>query len=334
MPARMDERQVTRSVLARASLLDSNMNSAFNSKLHTGAMSIPMQFQAYEIRMAEAMYGNALTRGEKARLFAANSALYGLRGGYFAVLGLPVGDWLVRKLQDSGYMPGENGLIDVIVHGFPSWAMAMITGDWTDFSKWGNRGIDTIDSVFENDKSLAQIASGLVGNTMVNAWENSTGLRRDLWSMMKGDGQFELTGDDIIQTFKTLSLVTDIDKSWLAFQTGKLYTRNGTKVTDIDKFQSVLMTITGLEPLKGKDIWARQQSIKENEENFRKLERQYAVEYERALRDGDNDYVAGYDLHMKQAGGILHLLPPTIWKQTHWMKQRNDPASYQRSMSK
>jgi hypothetical protein len=170
---------------------------------------------------------------------------------------------------------------------------------------------------------------------------------------MKGDGQFELTGDDIIQTFKTLSLVTDIDKSWLAFQTGKLYTRNGTKVTDIDKFQSVLMTITGLEPLKGKDIWARQQSIKENEENFRKLERQYAVEYERALRDGDNDYVAGYDLHMKQAGGILHLLPPTIWKQTqnsasrdagydleqrvnekYWMKQRNDPASYQRSMSK
>jgi hypothetical protein len=114
--------------------------------------------------------------------------------------------------------------------------------------------------------------------------------------------------------------------------------------------QAVIALITGVEPLKGKDIWAKQESIKEMDNNIRKAQQQYSIEYARALRDGDNNDPSGYDFHMKQATAILQtLIPPTEWSQTlksasrsvgfdleqrvnekEFMKQKNNPEMFQR----
>lgn len=325
LPAQMLERQTQRSILQRASLLDSNMTSAMSSKAHTGLASIPMQFESYEMRMTEAMFGKQLTREQKMRLFAWNSAMYGIRGGYFAALGLPVGDYMYRKLQDNGYVPGSNGLIDIVANGFPSWAMAYLSGftnengekTWIDFSKWGNRGIDAIDKVFSEDKSLIENVMGVTGNVFSNTLEGSWGLRRDIWDTMTGGDKFKINTQDVLQTFKALSAVNDINKTWLALQTGKWFTRNETYITDISAAQAVLSSLTGLEPLTGKNVWAKQESIKQNAANLKAAQREYEMEIQRAARDISNKDHSNYEFHMKQARGIMEVyIPQEYWKQT------------------
>src|SRR5206468_4246499 len=137
-------------MLKRAALLDHNMSSAFNTKVHTGAFSIPMQFQAYDLRLSSMMTGKQLTPEEKARLFTVSAMLYGAVGGGATTVGFPIANYLSKKAEsEAGYIPGDNAMADLAMAGVPSVLIKYLTGkgDYSKgtlyiISKWGNKGID------------------------------------------------------------------------------------------------------------------------------------------------------------------------------------------------
>jgi len=276
-PTAILDRQAAGTILQRASVLDNNMSSAMSSKLHTGAASIPFQFAAYDLRMAESMFGKQLTGQEKARMFAGMSAMYGLRGGYFALLGLPLGAYTIRKLQESGYVSGTNAMLDWIVNGGISWAFSYLYSDsaengkrqFPDLSKFGNKGLDPVDKFFDSDVGMTEIMGGVVGNEFMQIMNNSRGFMHGMWSMVSGGDEFKASSQDVLQVFRALALIDDIDRTYLAIKFHQLYSRNDQPITDMGMGQAFIMGLTGVKPTTASDTWYKETSIKSLEKTLR-----------------------------------------------------------------
>jgi hypothetical protein len=323
-PGGVIDRILSDAMLGRASLLDANMSSAFNSKLNKGLLSIPFQFESYDQRMMELMWGKQLTRQEKMSLFASSSVMFGLRGGFYGALGLPIANYVLGKTETAlGYVPNENPLADLVVNGFPSWMFAMLSGftdsdgkkTWVDFSKWGNRGVQAIEDFIDTEKSMADFALGAFGGTFGQAWQNTWGMRKAFTDSLKPDG-YKLTSSDVLQAFKTLSLVSDINKAYLAFQTGKLLTRNDTYVTDIGPIMATIQGLTGLSPIASSDVWIKQKQLTAQDKDVKEMQHHVSQEIMRSAMAGDQNDPMTATVHLRNARAMLEYIPVEKWNQT------------------
>jgi hypothetical protein len=312
-------------MLPRASLLDANMSTAMNTKLNKGPLSIPFQFGTFDKNMTELMWGKQLTPREKIALFAGSGVAFGLRGGFYAALGLPVANYVLGKTETAlGYVPGENPLADIAVNGFPSWMVAMFSGfadsegkkTWVDFSRWGSKGIQSLENFIDQDSSMLKIATGAAGSILADAWQNTYGLRKSFVDMFDKDG-YQITSSDVWQAFKTLSVVSDIDKAWLAFQTGKSFTKHGAYVTDIGPVMTMIQAITGLSPTESSDVWIKQKQLSANDESIKATQRIIAQEVMRSYLAEDQGNRSESERHLHNAGVLRDAyIPPEKWTQT------------------
>jgi hypothetical protein len=327
-PGGVIDRGLRDAMLGRASLLDANMSTAFNTRLNKGLFSIPFQFGTYDKNMTELMWGKQLTPREKLALFTSSSVMFGLRGGFYASLGFPLANYVLGKTETAaGYVPGENHMADMAVNGFPSWMFAMLSGftdehgrkTWVDFSKWGNKGIQSLEDFVDSDKSMAQLALGAAGGVFGQAWDNTWGMRKAFVDAFK-EGGYRITSQDVFQAFKTLSAVSDINKTWLAFQTGKMFTRNDTYVTDVGPVMAAIQGITGLNPIQSSDVWIKQKQLSANDESIKQTQRQIYQEIMRAALAGDQGDKDTHDVHIKNAGVMLRTYIP-VEKQNQTIRE-------------
>jgi hypothetical protein len=119
----------TRKILERADLLYTNMSKASNSTLHSGILSIPAQFYAYQLRLMELFMGKRLTDIERARLLGTFALVYGVPAA-FGVSGLPLGDWIRKWAQEDGYVVGDNYINTLLTEGLPSLLGGLATGNY------------------------------------------------------------------------------------------------------------------------------------------------------------------------------------------------------------
>lgn len=315
-PGKAIDRAGIDQIKRRASILDTNMSSAMSSSLHTGAMSIPMQFQAYGLRMMEQFFGKDLSRQEKAQLFLMTTLLWGLRGG--ALTGMGVGSsFLLQWAYENGYAEGKNTWVDFALNGLPSLIGALITGkgdphkgDWYNFGKLGNaNGIDPLEKIFQSDNvhgTVLGLLGGPSGSMLSDLWNRTYGLR-----MSMTDPRFHATSADALAVLRTFTFMSKGWQAWMAHKTGAWYTKNENMVaSDITSSQELMALLVGVQPTRWGDAFYKQKSISDEEKHIRETVKQFGIEIARgAMADKDKD-PGNRDVHFKNARVLFEMIPP------------------------
>lgn len=315
-PGKAIDRAGIDQIKRRASILDTNMSSAMSSNLHTGWMSIPMQFQAYSLRMAEQFFGKDLSRQEKAQLFGMTWLLWGVRGGAVTATGLG-SSFLLQWAYENGYAEGKNTWVDFAINGLPSLIGAFITGggdphkgDWYNFGKLGNAtGIDPLEKIFQSDNvhgTVLGILGGPSGSMLSDLWNRTYGLR-----MSMTDPRFHATSADALAVLRTFTFMSKGWQAWMAQKTGAWYTKNENMVaSDITSSQELMALLVGVQPTRWGDAFYKQKSISDEEKHIRETVKQFGIEIARgAMADKDKD-PGNRDVHFKNARVLFEMIPP------------------------
>ncbi len=256
--------------LDRATLLDHNMSRASNSLLHSGIMSTPGQFFAYDLRLSEIMWGKRIAPIDKARLFATSALMYGIPLGGLGLSGVPLYKYVRKQMESQhGYVVGDNAFVSIAMEGLPSMMLASISshagldpskGNWYDFSKFGAKGADYLDDL-NSDITFWKILGGASASVFNAAVKNTSNLR---WSLI--DPNFKFRPEDITDAFKTVSSYDQAWKFKQAYNTGKWLSNNG-QVTDdsVSAWDAGFMAITGMQHVEYLDQYIKSEQIKDQE---------------------------------------------------------------------
>lgn len=330
-PTRQDLATITQ----RASLLDHNMSRASSSPLHTGLMSIPAQFFAYDIRLSEMMLGNRLTVAEKTRMLLISSLLYGVPAGAAGYYLLPAADYIRKKAESKwGYSVGENIAASFLMEGGLSLMFAHMTGNgdahkgtWYDFSRFGTKGLDTINNFFDHDKTIWDIVGGAPESFLSNTWAKSSNFRSFAYHFMIGNtAAFPFETSDILDIASEVSSVSDISTAWVALKTGNFLSKNGSLLKkDTPAAEALLHLVTGLRD-QGISAYSLQQAMSEDKENEKKITTMIIQNMRRgADADVDNDR-NNASKYFTRANTLMQMfIPYEKWSSTSKIAFDNTP---------
>jgi hypothetical protein len=307
-------REDRESILNRAGDLDHNMSRASSSILHTGVASVPAQFFAYDMRLTELMTGKRLTPGEKARLFGVSSLLYGVPIGGLGLWSYPAGDIIRKKALDLGYVVGDNQLQSFFMEGLPAMIMASITGgydpkagNWYNFSKFGAKGLDVLNDMFDGNKTLMDILGGAPYSMLTNTWQGTSGLRTWFGSFLRNDNRvFPIKPADFIDPFKEVAAVSDTRKMIAAVNTGRWISKNETYLSDTSIPNAIFQVLSGLNMQENVDVRSKKETMDERKKMQTEGLSNFLREFHRSLEAFANkDTQQGQDFYNRAQAYLI-----------------------------
>lgn len=279
-------------ILERADILYTNMSRASSSSLHTGILSIPTQFLAYQLRLTELFLGKRLTQQEKMRLFGTYSVMYGVPTA-FGVTGFPLADYIRKWNQEGGGVIGDKWYDDVFSRGVPSLILALATGKG-DYQK-GNQyniseryGPQGFGDFFRSDESFWKIISGPAGQTIYDSIAGLDGFTKVMKAKLSGQDA-DLKIEDFIEPFQAISSVNSARRLWLALNTGQWMSKKEVYQTDASRSNAIFMTLTGLSPQAISDVYTMKWTRDQEKDTHRAAEAYFTKELQRALRTAKTD---------------------------------------------
>lgn len=298
-------------ILDRADLLNTNMSRASASVLNHGALSIPMQFYTYQIRMAELFFSNRLgdtlaaRTAARGRILAVYSGLYGIPVG-LGVTGAPIVDMWRKEALDRGYNVGENWWSSLTNEGIPSYLLGKATGNFYNVGdRYGLQGLRL--NGLLSDGSFLKTLTGAAGAKFTDMYSAGMPFFRSIKAMLGLGDPYPLTDTMILDAFRTLSSGNHLTQYILALnyglwfsKDGGLLERNKVSVTD-----ATFRYISGLQLQNTEDQHRMTESISEREELQKKGLKEFIKLWHRAIdarRQGDQ---TNADAHEAQANNIL-----------------------------
>lgn len=273
-----------------------------------------MQFLTYQVRSAELFFGKRLggTTQERvlarARLLGLYGAMYGIPGA-IGVTGWPFGDSIRQYAVNNGYVPGDSQISDLVMNGYVSWQLAMISGNF-DYQKgnqydvqgrYGNQGLSFLKESLRSDKTMWQLLGGAgvdtfsstLGHVIDPFWQ----FARQIVSDDAEGNVFKITPAHFSAMFSEIASVDAATRMIYAMNTGKWMSKNGQYIEDVTGRDALFRTITGLKSQDQNDIWALK-NIKDAEMKAQKAaEKEITKDYRRgldALRDNNEDQAQTY----------------------------------------
>lgn len=332
-------RQASELIRARAGLLDHNMNRGANSIIHTGtglvggAKAVAFQFAAYNLRLAEMMFGKRLTVGEKARMFAFNSLMYGVPSGTLGLSGIPGVNW-IREQAINGeirvpftnikmpthwqYIPGNDAISSTALEGGLAALTHYILADpkdtssknWYNFTKWGpGKGLEQVENALSADKNFWDVMGGASYSKLKDIVQFSTGMRKAVASMFMADGDPKAwTGNsrDVIDMARIMSSGNKAMQAYLAYNTGKWTNKNEQPVSDVGKMESLIISGLGLSPTEYMDMFDKSQIIKMSTEANKRAETNFVKEFRRHMQDNIANNKESALIHWNNAWASLY----------------------------
>lgn len=298
-------------ILQRADLLNINMSRASSSALHTGAMSIPAQFLAYQIRLFELFMGNRITSAEKARLFFVNSVMYGIPMG-IGLTGIPAADYFRQKMMENGsvfgvpvfdksYVVGDSFFKSFLMEGLPSAIGAVITGKgdpkagtWYDIGpRLGSRGLEFLGGVNKSDKSTLDVLGGPAYSIVKGTLAQGYGFWNVMTNLTRGDSElFPTVAEDYIDLLKEITSVNTAFRTIAALQTGRWISKKEAWLADSTPAQAIIAGLTSFKDQTINDIQTIRAASASQKEYEGKIEEMFLREYRRgvvALKGGDGE---------------------------------------------
>lgn len=324
-------------VQARAADLDHNMSRAGNSRIQAGLMSFPMQFQSYHLRLLELMTGKRLSTAEKVRLFAAQSLMYGIPIGGMGI-GLPVigpviTDQINKHAQENlGYVPNQNFAADVIMRGLPDAMLGVAFGEQYNMGeRWGPGKFNPIEQMLNGSQGWWDMIAGATGSTLANIAMSSGPVFRAGWQFIKGKPEdFKVTAEDLIRPLEEVSSISNIAGFIRTIETGRLYSKQGTYLSDVSKAkwrQALMRYVVGLTPERVVAARDNFEWNKAEQEDFKQRERNIIRELHHYYDALDNNDQSAADDHWKRAYSYAGDMPERektrVWAQA--ARTRNMP---------
>jgi hypothetical protein len=284
-------------ILQRADLLNLNMSRASSSQLHQGILSIPTQFYTYQIRLMELMMSGRITNAEKAKMFATNAVLYGIpmAGG---LTGLPVADYMRKKALENGYVVGDNFFSSLFMEGLPSMIGAIASGGG-DFqkgtfvdvgSRFGTKGLEFLGGLDRADKSLMDILGGAAWSVTKGTVEQSDGFRRAMINMVRGDNDtFPVSVEDVVDCFKEITSVNTAWRTYAAIQGGRWISKKEAYLADTTPAAALFSAVSGLKDQRITDINTMANSLREQADYEKAVEKQFQQEFRRGVLSDDQE---------------------------------------------
>lgn len=310
------------SILNRADLYSGNMTQASRSTLQNGFGSLPTQFLGYWMRMAEMMTGSRLTKMDKGRMFGAYALLYGMPSG-LALTGVgaivPFESWMNKAAVDHGWLPENSRISQTFFQGLTSSMLHVITGkDYAAGSKFGigpGRGID----IFREDTSMWRIATGPVGDMIMQTMGNFEPILRAGWGVISGDSQRRhVTAEDWRKPLSVVSSLNAMQRLQYALDYHKWRTRNENVVlSNVSPTDAWMMTATGVQP----EAMHRQQMMRDagtaREDKMKRLQAQFNLDQGRYFRAMTNKEESAMKEHFTNMNVTAAQYPPdelhTLW---------------------
>lgn len=302
-------------VLSRADDLTMNMTRAANAAYNEGLLSMPTQFWNWNARLFEQMLGKTLTAGEKARILTMYSAMYGipatLGGATFGGFGiLPTTYDDIRQYAIAHGYNLSNKFIDGLMNGLPEMLGSIITGHHTNthrYSPDANQLQDIVNGKQSAFESLIGAGGGFMGHVALSLYPFAH------WAFSALDGHpndFPLKFSDVGALFQNISSVANATKAYLAFTTGKLYSKNWQLIdNDMDTYES-LMTALGMPPMRDNDAFEMKDYLhhmKEAQDEMRPMMLNNWSLGLKASAEGDFQTAADYFTRTKSLAAVTGL---------------------------
>ena len=223
--------------------------------LRNNLVSIPTQFMSYPLRFLNAITPDVLggsksfTKAEKTRLALMNILMF---GGAGVPLVDVAADYITKNYEMDPVAAKQltNGLIDTIL-------FAASDGEInSNFSgRAGNAEfLNQIMDAATGDKNFMELLGGAAGSKLVG-FHSSLDEFLSLTKAMANPDLSQITDATIDLFIENISSLKSINKSYLAYTEGFLYSKNGAKLAHISKQGAIAMAI-GLPPQAYEDIGA------------------------------------------------------------------------------
>lgn len=274
-------------IMSRYDDLTINMTHHSSSALNRGIGAVAGQFLSYQERLAELLLGKRLTPVEKLRVFAVNSAMYGIPtavGAWtagveqpimqgLAAMGAPVPadlrngsayedvrGWLLKQHPEIK----NNAWIESLTEGVPELMLHVATGSQFNVAaRLGPGGMNGLFDDISRGTNPFVILAGPQGNVMGDATRAVYPVIADLANIIHGQGVRPILVPDVVDTISNASGVNNLMKAYYGLTLGRYFTANHAVVAnDINPTESIFMGILGLTPSRLNDRMIMDQAVK------------------------------------------------------------------------
>lgn len=294
-------------ILSRADTMTLNMTNASKASWERGVLSIPAQFQSYNVRLFEQFWGGQLTLAEKARVMGVTSALYGVPVGLSGVLAYPLYEDIRQYALENGYNVSDK-YIDGMIEGLPALLMSSLgMGEFNFGQRFGPGGISLFKDLKDNDKTLLQAAMGPGGSVFTDLALGALPAGTAMLAQMVSGKNYEPEANDVLDALRTISTVNNGYRVWAAMQYGKYISRKGVVLSESSPYSAAVSAATGLQPREFTDKMIMNDSLKDLNKYQRDLQTEIQKYGSRALIEYSNGNKDAGDAYMKKASSYIEL---------------------------
>ena len=304
--------EVLRQLIDRTDLMTGNMTRASMSHWQSGVMSVPLQFNNWQIRMTEQMLGDRLTSTEKLRLIGLNSILYGIPAGasQLKMVGTSLVPWnsvVNSALFANGASPDDSTVMKLMLDGIVPFMLEAATGDrWNVGEKYGPSSRNFLQDALYNDKNFWSLIGGASGDTIASGFKLMSPLLYTAMGVITGKKDvYPVNFEDLKDEFvKLLPVLTNAQKAYTVINQGKYISKSGTTITDLDSWKGWVIGATGLQPGEAVKIQHKQDylSVVKGVQDI--LTNRIRSNYLEALKSTDDE---GYNTHMRKVNALFEM---------------------------
>jgi hypothetical protein len=292
-------------ILNRADLLSGNMTRASHAVFEHGILSIPSQYWAWKLRMAEQVWGTRLTAAEKARMLFTYSALFGLPVG--VNVGLPVWPMYDEAKQAAmrNNVKTDGTAMHLLMDGVFSTAVHELVGkDYNIPTRYGPDALPIFRDVIMGDKNVVDLLLGASGSSIGQMFNAAAPFTRYITHM--GDPTWKPTMEDFIEGSRGFSSANVTLRSWYAYNTGRYISKNHNLVTDkLNATDAALMLGGGLLPQEVGETGDLIKFLKNQKIAQAAIKKEFQLYFRRSLEAAAAGDDVSSDTYSKRARAIL-----------------------------
>lgn len=312
-PTKVVTNRDLKEIMNRADAMGVNMTRASNAAWQQGLMSIPAQFQGYYARMLDMTWGGSagvLSQAERARIFAMNSALYGIPtslGAYIAFY--PVNDVIREGMKKKGIDPDENVVSKILDQGLVGPMLEVVTGRKLDIgAKYGPGGQDWFRDLANGEEGImTKVLGGVSGRTLKQYWESTYPFRAAfLGAIGYYPDYFPIQGKDFVNLFTdNISTLSNAAKAWGIINAHEYLTKRGDAIKDLPEWEGYLYALTGVKDAKITEAFTTRQVLQDIDSVQREYKNLYIRDMRAALNAGEDYKQMGE--YLRRASGWIQL---------------------------
>jgi len=297
--------QDARTILSRAQDLGMNMTRDAHAFWQEKEWSLMTQFWGYSMRMFDNLTGKRLTAGEKGRLLALNSLMYGIPVGLTPLLPIWPWDTSIRQMLQENGVDTNSGLMDPIMNGVLAASVSGLTSFFTGQdiqlnigNRWGPNAIQVLYNLSETARGedgvdeLLSLLGGASGTIVSQIAADAYPMLKDIAYMVAAGGEgANVVAEDVSTAMKTVSTYNVLDRAWMAYNLGVYKTKAGQTIDpEYTLAEGIFHGATGIDPQSIQDTFLRYRSNREKQEfeyKIKKDAKKWIRLYFHAYDEGD-----------------------------------------------